>query len=111
MTNSALGREILHDEIDFGCFEWFSADSIFRRWFAPAGAKQLDEQLREIQTQKSSETRMKNYAEIGKWLVNEARILPLSHENQQVSAARHVEGVRATPFGFVAFNELWLRGD
>nr|WP_314863589.1 ABC transporter substrate-binding protein [uncultured Undibacterium sp.] len=106
-----IGREILHDDIDFGCFKWFSADTVFRRWLAPEKAKQLDEQLRVIPTQESGETRMKSYAEIGKWLVGSAWLLPLSHENQQVSAAPHVAGVRATPFGFVAFNELWLRGD
>ena len=106
-----IGREILHDDIDFGCFEWFSADTVFRRWLPVKKAKELDVQLRQIQTQDKSDARMQSYARIGKQLVDEGWLIPLSHENQQVRVAPHVAGVRATSFGFVAFNELWLRGD
>ena len=106
-----IDREMLLDDIDFGCFEWFSADTVFRRWLPEKKVKELNEQLRLIQTQGSSDTRMQSYARIGKQLVDEAWLIPFSHENQQVSVAPHVAGVRATSFGFVAFNELWLRGD
>lgn len=106
-----IGREILHDDIDFGCFEWFSADTVFRRWLPESKLKELNNELQIIQTTASSDMRMQSYEKIAQGLVQEAWILPLSHENQQVNVATHVAGVRATALGFVAFNELWLRGD
>lgn len=104
-----MTREVMHDDQDFGCFEWFAADSVFRRWMPPGPVAQLDRDLLKIQAQADSGRRSAAYARIGKRLVQEGWLIPISHENQQISIAPHVAGVRMTPFGFVAFNELWLR--
>ncbi|MFZ6744918.1 SgrR family transcriptional regulator [Undibacterium sp. JH2W] len=104
-----VAREVMHDDQDFGCFEWFSADSVFRRWMPAAALKSLNADLMKIKAQADSKRRMTAYARIGKRLVQEAWMIPISHENQLVSIAPHVAGVRMTPFGFVSFNELWLR--
>lgn len=102
-------REVMHDDQDFGCYEWFVADSVFRRWMPASTLKTLDADLMKIKELADSKRRMLAYARIGKRLVQEGWLIPISHENQQVSIAPHVAGVRMTPFGFVSFNELWLK--
>ncbi|MFZ6719126.1 SgrR family transcriptional regulator [Undibacterium sp. Ji49W] len=102
-------REVMHDDQDFGCYEWFAADSVFRRWMPDAALKHIDLDLMKIKTLPDSKRRMLAYARIGKRLVQEGWLIPISHENQQVSIAPHVAGVRMTPFGFVSFDEMWLR--
>ncbi len=108
-TDLVVTREVMHDDQDFGCFEWFSADTVFRRWMPSEAIKFLDTDLMKIKTQADSARRMAAYARLGKRLVQEAWLIPVSHENQQISIAPHVAGVRMTPFGFVSFNELWLK--
>ncbi|MFZ6656429.1 SgrR family transcriptional regulator [Undibacterium sp. TJN19] len=108
-TDLLVTREVMHDDQDFGCYEWFAADSVFRRWMPASTAAQMDRDLQKVQAQPDSQKRMRAYARIGRQLVLEGWVIPLSHENQQVSIAPHVAGVRMTPFGFVSFNELWLR--
>lgn len=108
-TDLVVAREVMHDDQDFGCYEWFAADSLFRRWMPAATLKTMDADLMKIKSQADSKRRMLAYARIGKRLVQEGWMIPVSHENQLVSIAPHVAGVRMTPFGFVSFNELWLR--
>lgn len=104
-----LAREIMHDDQDFGCFEWFSADTLYRRWMPEAVWQQIDQQLRHIQAEPDSASRMPAYARIGQQLVEDGWLIPVSHENHFVSVAPHVAGVRMTPLGFVSFCELWLK--
>ncbi|MDE2429736.1 MAG: SgrR family transcriptional regulator [Burkholderiales bacterium] len=104
-----LAREIMHDDKDFGCFEWFSADMHFRRWMSAEANAAIDAQLLKIQAQEDVPKRLRGYAKIGRKLVHEGWLIPISHENHFVSVAPHVAGVRLTPLGFVSFRELWLR--
>lgn len=104
-----LSSEILHDDEDFGCFEWFAADSVFRRWMPARRGRLLDRQLQAIQQEPDSKARMRDYATIGRQLVEEGWVIPISHENQYVGVEPHVAGIKATPLGFVPFADLWLR--
>lgn len=108
-TDLVVTREVMHDDQDFGCFEWYAADSVFRRWMPANAIAHIDASLVKIKTLPDSARRMLAYARIGKRLVQEGWLIPVSHENQQVSIAPHVAGVRMTPFGFVSFDEMWLR--
>lgn len=52
---------------------------------------------------------MRAYERIGKALVDEAWLIPISHEYQQVDVEAHVAGIDALPLGFVSFADLWVR--
>ncbi|CAB3751640.1 MULTISPECIES: SgrR family transcriptional regulator [Burkholderia] len=104
-----LGSEILHDDEDFGCFEWFAADSVFRQWMPEHAALELDRRLRAVQAQADACARMTDYEAIGRQLVEAAWLIPISHEHQHVELASHVAGVDAAPLGFVSFAGLWVR--
>lgn len=104
-----LGNEILHDDEDFGCFEWFGADATFRRWMPAAPRHALDRRLQAIQSEPDRQARMRAYERIGKALVDEALLIPISHEYQQVDVEAHVAGIDALPLGFVSFADLWVR--
>lgn len=106
-----LGREMLHDDKDFGCFEWFGNDSHFRHWLPDSMNQWLDKQLCDIQSMPDAADRMQAYAGIGRELVQGYWIIPLSHESHFVSVAPHIAGVRMTPLGFVSFCELWVKKD
>ncbi|NIE55511.1 MULTISPECIES: SgrR family transcriptional regulator [unclassified Burkholderia] len=104
-----LGSEILHDDEDFGCYEWFGADSVFRQWMPEHAARELDHRLHAVQAQADPRARMADYEAIGKELVDAAWLIPISHEHQHVELESHVAGVEAAPLGFVSFAELWVR--
>ncbi|WP_394780938.1 hypothetical protein, partial [Undibacterium sp.] len=67
-------------------------------------------QLESIQGMKTSAQRMQAYEELGRQLVLQGWVIPILHEHQQIQAAPHVAGLRATPLGFASFSELWIRG-
>jgi SgrR family transcriptional regulator len=104
-----LGSEILHDDEDFGCYEWFAADSEFRRWMPAQRRLILDHQLKAVQGRNDAKARMHDYADIGRQLVEEGWLIPISHEHQHVDVEPHVAGVKTMPLGFVSFADLWVR--
>lgn len=105
----ALASEVLHDDEDYSCYEWFAADSVFRQWLPKQPSAWLDQQLSEVQAQPESGARMQRYAELGRELVEQGWMIPLSHENQQVRAEANVAGLELGPLGLMSFSELWLR--
>ncbi|NLA20821.1 hypothetical protein GPU89_34675 [Burkholderia cepacia] len=104
-----LGSEILHDDEDFGCYEWFAADSIFRQWMPADAVLELDRVLHGLQAQADARVRMTGYEEIGRQLVEAGWLIPISHEHQHIELESHVAGVEAAPLGFVPFANLWVR--
>lgn len=108
-TDIVVTREVMHDDVEFGCFEWFLCDSVFRRWMPAAGVTHIDHMLDQIRASANTATRNSLLEQIARKLVTEAWLIPLSHEIQHVSVAPHVAGARVTPFGFAALRDLWLR--
>lgn len=108
-TDIVLTREVMHDDVEFGCFEWFLCDSVFRRWMPPRSIRQIDLMLDQIRASADTASRKSLLEQIARKLVSEAWLIPLSHEIQHVSVAPHVAGARVTPFGFAALRDLWLR--
>ena len=105
-----LESEIINADEDFGCYEWFAAGGVMRRWMSDECGTMVDRQLEAIQAMPSSAHRMQAYEELGRQLVLQGWIIPILHEHQQIQAAPHVAGLRATPLGFASFSELWIRG-
>jgi SgrR family transcriptional regulator len=105
-----LGSQVLHDDKDFGCYEWFAADRVLRHWMSDACNSAVELQLAKIQAKPDSRQRMGAYARLGKQLVQDGWIIPILHEHQQIQAAPHIAGLRTTPLGFAAFGDLWVRG-
>lgn len=108
-TDIVLTREVMHDDVEFGCFEWFLCDSVFRRWMPPRSISQIDHMLDQIRASADTATRNTLLEQIARKLVTEAWLIPLSHEIQHISVAPHVAGARVTPFGFAALRDLWLK--
>lgn len=104
-----LTSEVMHEDLEFGCHEWFGMTSIFRAWMPAHYRRMLDARLTAIQAQPDSATRMQGYADIARILVCEGWLIPISHEHQHVDIEPHVGGIRSTPLGFVPFAELWVR--
>jgi SgrR family transcriptional regulator len=104
----ALLSEVFHDE-DFGCFEWFSADYLFRRWMDADSRAALDAQLAKIQATPNSDKRRPSYQRIAKQLVEAAHMIPISHENFRVQAGSHLSGIQLDQQGQVPFANLWVR--
>lgn len=104
-----LGNEVFHDDEDYGCFEWFAYDSVFRQWLPVAVVRWLDGELERLQAQQDVEVRRQMLAEVGRQLVEQGWLLPLAHEYQQVRVQPHVAGLEPGPFGMMVLNELWLR--
>ncbi|MFZ6647937.1 SgrR family transcriptional regulator [Undibacterium sp. TJN25] len=105
-----LENEIINADEDFGCYEWFAADNVIRQWMSDECDAVVEQQLTAIQAMPLSTRRMAAYEELGRQLVQQGWIIPILHEHQQIQAAPHVAGLRATPLGFASFSELWIRG-
>jgi SgrR family transcriptional regulator len=75
-----LGREMLHDDKDFGCFEWFGNDSHFRHWLPDSMNQWLDKQLCDIQSMPAASVLVSEPmpASDANWY--KATDLPVSHE-------------------------------
>jgi len=104
-----LGNEVFHDDEDYGCFEWFACDSIFRQWLPQAEQARLDGWLAHSQGLATVEARRAALSDIGRQLVAHGWLLPLAHEYQQVRVQPHVAGLEPGPFGMMVLNELWVR--
>jgi SgrR family transcriptional regulator len=105
-----LAGEVMYHDQQFGCFDWFSADIMLRRWMPPAEVALLDAALHRAQTEPNEAKRMQLFEDMAKRIVNQGLALPLTHETQVLAVAPHVAGARIGPFGFAAFETLWRRG-
>jgi SgrR family transcriptional regulator len=104
-----LANEVFHDDQEYGCYEWFACESVFRQWLPRREFDWLDGQLVRLQALPDSPTRRAVLAEIGLHLVEQGWLLPLAHEVQQLRVQPHVGGLEPGPFGMTVLNELWLR--
>lgn len=104
-----LDIEPLNNYADLDCYGWFSSSPILRKWSPPACHLLMDKQLRAIRANADGEARMQAYAELGKQLVMEGLLIPISHEIVHVQAEAHVGGVKNLAFGLMPFADLWLR--
>ena len=105
-----LAGEVMYHDLQFGCFDWFSADIVLRRWMPKAEVALLDAALQRAQTEPDETLRMQMFEDMAQRIVNQGLALPLTHETQVLEVAPHVAGARIGPFGFAAFESLWLRG-
>jgi SgrR family transcriptional regulator len=104
-----LQIEPINNYADLDCYGWFSSNPILQKWSPPARRLLMDKQLRAIRATADGEARMQAYAGIGKQLVMEGLLIPISHEILRVQAAAHVGGVKNLAFGLAPFADLWLR--
>lgn len=104
-----LAGEVMQHDPQYGCFEWFSADLMLRRWMPAAERASLDAALLRVQGEADAQGRMLGFEAMARRLVERGLALPLSHETQMVEVAPHVAGVRIEPLGFAAFERLWRR--
>jgi len=104
-----LVSEVLHDDVDYSCFEWLASNCMFRQWLPAAPSAWLERQLASVRAEPDPKLRMQHYADMGGKLVEQGWMIPLSHENQQISAGAHVAGLELGPLGLMSFSELWLR--
>jgi SgrR family transcriptional regulator len=94
---------------DMGCYAFFASDTMIRRWIPEGRLLPIDAKLQAIRATANAEARMMEYAELGKQLVEEGLMIPISHEIRHVRVEAHVGGVKDLSFGHVPFADLWLR--
>ncbi|NRF68222.1 SgrR family transcriptional regulator [Aquincola sp. S2] len=104
-----LCSEVLHDDRDYGCHEWWGSNRMLRRALAPAAATALDRRLHAVQRTPDAAQRAALIESTGHWLVGEGWLLPLSHEWQGVHASAALAGVQLGPNGWMDFSALWLK--
>lgn len=104
-----LASEVLHDDKDFSCYEWFATDNPFRRWLPVQESAWLDARLAAIQAEPASARRMDAYADLGRTLVGQGWLIPLSHETEQAHATSRVAGLALGQNGWMSFAELWIK--
>lgn len=94
---------------NMGCYAFFASDTMIRRWMPAHRLGRIDAKLQAIRATTDAQTRMKEYAELGKQLVEEGWMISISHEIRHVRVEAHVGGVKYLSFGHVPFADLWLR--
>ncbi len=104
-----LTSEVLHDDKDFSCYEWFATDNAFRRWLPAQESTWLEARLAAIQAEPASARRMDAYADLGRTLVEQGWLIPLSHETERVHATSRVAGLELGQNGWMSFAELWIK--
>jgi MarR-like DNA-binding transcriptional regulator SgrR of sgrS sRNA len=104
-----LTGEVMYHDLHFGCFDWFSANIMLRRWMPTADVAWLDVELHRAQTEADDASRMQMFEGMARTIVRKGLALPLTHETQVLEVAPHVAGARITPYGFAAFESLWRR--
>lgn len=110
-TDLVLGSEVLHDDRDYSCHEWFGSNPTLRLALGEFDGARMDAALLAIQRQQSPAARMAAYRQIGDWLVAEGWLLPLSHEYQGVIASPAVAGLALGLNGWMDFSRLWLQDE
>lgn len=104
-----VSTEGMDSDTDLGCYEWFASESAFRRWMPKARRRRLDLQLQTIRATAEADARVRLLADIGKQLVDEAWLIPISHVIQNVHIASHVGGAKEVSLDLVPLADLWLR--
>jgi SgrR family transcriptional regulator len=104
-----LRIESMNPDKDLGFYEWLASNTLLRQWMPPDRRRLIDEQLREIRANADAQARMRECAAIGKQLVEEGWLIPISHEIRHVHVEAHVAGVKNMSFGLVPFADLWLQ--
>lgn len=104
-----LRFESMNPDEDLGFYEWLGSSTLFRQWMPLDLRRLVDKQLRAIRANADAQARMREYAAIGKQLVDEGWLIPISHEIRYVHVEAHVAGVKDMSFGLVPFADLWLR--
>jgi SgrR family transcriptional regulator len=104
-----LAGEVMYHDLQFGCFDWFSADIMLRRWMPAADVAWLDACLNRAKSEADDGLRTLMFEDMAQRIVNQGLALPLTHETQVLKVAPHVAGARVGPFGFAAFESLWMR--
>ncbi|OHX18835.1 hypothetical protein BI343_00645 [Chromobacterium amazonense] len=104
-----LCSEILHDDRDYGMFEWLSGCGTLRLGLSAAAGNRLADDMRQLQAQPAFAARQAAYRRAGDWLVSEGWLLPLSHEQVGHSASPQLAGLQMGGNGWTDFAGLWLR--
>ncbi|UTH74875.1 ABC transporter substrate-binding protein [Chromobacterium sp. IIBBL 290-4] len=104
-----LCSEILHDDRDYGMFEWLSGCGTLRLGLDDAAAGRLAKDMRRLQGEAAFAAREDGYRRAGDWLVAEGWLLPLSHEQVGHSASPQLAGLQLGGNGWTDFSGLWLR--
>lgn len=104
-----LCSEILHDDRDYGMYEWLSGCSTLRLGLDHAAAGRLAGEMRQLQGQPAFSARQEGYRRAGDWLVAEGWLLPLSHEKVGHRASPQLAGLQLGGNGWTDFAGLWLR--
>lgn len=107
-TDLILNSEVLHDDPDYSCHEWFGSNRVLQRSLGDSSGSRMDAALLAIQQQPDSGMRMAAYREIADWLVTDGWLLPLSHERQGIIASPAVKGLKLGLNGWMDFSSLWL---
>ncbi|POZ62749.1 ABC transporter substrate-binding protein [Chromobacterium alticapitis] len=105
-----LCSEILHDDRDYGMFEWLNGCGTLRLGLTPAAAGRLADEMRGLQGEADFAARQAGYRRAGDWLVEEGWLLPLSHEQVGHRASPQLAGLQLGGNGWTDFAGLWLRG-
>lgn len=108
-TDLVLSSEVLHDDRDYSCHEWFGSNPVLQQALRGEAGARMDAALLAIQHQPERAARMAAYRQIGDWLVAEGWLLPLSHERQGILASPAVAGLKLGLNGWMDFSSLWLR--
>ncbi|WP_047243805.1 SgrR family transcriptional regulator [Chromobacterium subtsugae] len=105
-----LCSELLHDDRDYGMFEWLSGCSTLQLGLSPAASSRLAGDMRGLQGEAAFAAREDGYRRAGDWLVAEGWLLPLSHETLGHDASPQLAGLQLGGNGWTDFAGLWLRG-
>jgi SgrR family transcriptional regulator len=105
-----LCSELLHDDRDYGMFEWLSGCCTLGLGLSPAAAGRLAGEMRQLQGEAEFAARRDGYRRAGDWLVAEGWLLPLSHETLGHDASPQLAGLQLGGNGWTDFAGLWLRG-
>nr|WP_176426084.1 ABC transporter substrate-binding protein [Chromobacterium sp. ASV5] len=104
-----LMSEVLHDDRDYGLYEWLGGNPGLRRSLPPGPRARLDADLLAIQQLPERAARMRAYQACADWLVREGWLLPLSHEREGLQAGDDIAGLRQGLSGWVDFRSLWRK--
>ncbi len=105
----ALCSEVLHDDRDYGCVEWWGSSRVLRGALPEEAAARLDRKLALLQREPDAGQRAAAVRAIGAWLVEDGWMVPLAHEWQGVRARSPLQGVALGSLGWADFSTLWLR--
>ncbi|WP_168191904.1 ABC transporter substrate-binding protein [Chromobacterium phragmitis] len=104
-----LCSELLHDDRDYGMFEWLSGCGTLQLGLSSDASARLARDMRSLQAEPAFAARQQGYRRAGDWLVAEGWLLPLSHETLGHDASPQLAGLQLGGNGWTDFAGLWLR--